>query len=304
MADTAVETAVETAAETETTADSSSGISLPSYLISRRSRMVILLNSTPKYYYLLPLHLEMLYRYGSVLQVPDVVFATEVPDHPICKKIEESYSGVKLLRLDAADAGFLDSRAAALRALRATGEYDYVLPLQEDFLLDRRPNWEAIDQAVLPALDRGYASVRLMPCPGPQKKQSEMAAWWELDQSADTYGFTFQATVWRLDACADFYTAMCERLEKVAPRGATPPAQRIQLEVRANFAENADGQRFFWEFFAARGQRHLAWRRAGPWPNAVYLCPWPYRPTAIVRGQLEDWARDLAKREGVPLVEV
>jgi len=266
-----------------------------------RHKLVILVNSTPKYYYLLPLHFELLYRYGGLTQMPDVVLATEVPEHPICQKVKETH-GVRLLRLAPQDAGFLDSRAAALRALRAEGAYDYVLPLQEDFILERKPDWNAIDQAVLPFLEEdGYASVRLMPCPGPQKQQSEKAAWWELDQATDTYGFSFQATVWRLDACADFYTAMCERLEAVAPRATTPPAHRIDIEVRANFAENAEGQRFFWKFFEARGQKHLAWRRAGPWANAVYLCPWPYRPTAIVRGKLEDWARELARREGVPL---
>jgi hypothetical protein len=270
----------------------------------RRNRLAILVNSTPKYYYLLPLFVELLYRYGGILQMPDVVLATEVPDHPAIKALKAAHEDLIVLQIPVAEAGFLDSRAAALRILRAGGEYDYVLPLQEDFLLDRAPDWQAIDLAVLPYLEKGdVASVRLMPCPGPQRRQSDKAAWWELDRGADTYGFTFQATVWRLDACADFYAAMCERLERMAPRATTPPARRIELEVRANFAENADGQRFFWEFFAARGQRHLAWRRAGPWPNAVYLCPWPYRPTAIVRGRLEDWARDLAKREGVPLAE-
>jgi hypothetical protein len=71
-----------------------------------------------------------------------------------------------------------------------------------------------------------------------------------------------------------------------------------------NFAENADGQRFFWKFSHARGDVHLAWVRAGPWSNAVYLSPWPYRPTAIVQGKLEPWAAELGKREGVEIKDL
>jgi hypothetical protein len=46
---------------------------------------------------------------------------------------------------------------------------------------------------------------------------------------------------------------------------------------------------------------HVGWKRAGPWSNAVYMSPWPYRPTAIVQGRLEPWAAELGKREGVPI---
>jgi hypothetical protein len=31
------------------------------------------------------------------------------------------------------------------------------------------------------------------------------------------------------------------------------------------------------------------------------LCPWPYRPTAIVKGRLEPWAEELGRREGFNL---
>ena len=46
---------------------------------------------------------------------------------------------------------------------------------------------------------------------------------------------------------------------------------------------------------------HLAWPRTGSWSNAVYLCPWPYRPTAVTRGNLEPFAKELFQREGVKL---
>ena len=33
-------------------------------------------------------------------------------------------------------------------------------------------------------------------------------------------------------------------------------------------------------------------------PNGVYFSPWPYRPTAVVKGDLQQWAKDLIRREG------
>ena len=42
--------------------------------------------------------------------------------------------------------------------------------------------------------------------------------------------------------------------------------------------------------------------RDGEYSNAVYRSPIPYRPTAIVRGKLEDWAKDLFKREGINII--
>lgn len=271
---------------------------------NRRLRLVILINSTPKYYYLLPLHMELLHRYGGTLQLPDVVLATEEPDHPICLHLEKEYN-VQLLRLAKEEAGFLDSRAEALEILQQTGKYDFVLPLQEDFLLDRPPMWSAIDNAALAYLDtRGYVSARLMPCPGPQKRQSEAAQWWDLDKTVDRYGFTFQATVWRLDACATWFRRLSKDLELMAPRATTDPKQRIELEVRSNLAEGNYGQKLFWNLSEELGWKHIAYRRAGPWANAVYLCPWPYRPTAIVKGKLEAWAKELAMREGMPLGDV
>ena len=268
----------------------------------RMDRVVYLVNSTPKYYFMLPLHFALLDRYGTPF-VQDVhkVLATEVPEHPVCQQVARDY-GVELLPLKAEEAGFLDSRAVALKALEAQGKWEFVLPMQEDFLLDRPDGGMWLTRGALDWLERKrrVASVRLMPCPGPQKRQSEMAAWWELDPAYDQYGFTFQATLWRLDSCAAWYGALCEKLEASWPRTTTDPTKRLEVEVRGNFAENAEGQRFFWKFFAERGEGHMAWPRAGPWSNAVYKCPWPYRPTAIVKGKVEPWAEELARREGMP----
>jgi hypothetical protein len=97
--------------------------------------------------------------------------------------------------------------------------------------------------------------------------------------------------------------AIMARLEEGWPAASTPPEQRKHIEIRVNIAENADGQQFFWKFFKARRQVNIGWIRAGPWSNAVYLSPWPYRPTAIIQGRLEPWAAELGQREGAPLLK-
>lgn len=260
-----------------------------------------LVNSTPKYFYLLPLHFQLIQRYAPAISW-DLFLATEVPDHPICQQLVTEF-GVKLLKLDPAESGFLDSRAAALEALLATNAYTYVLPVQEDFLLDRAPDLAGLEAAVdLMRLNPSISSVRLMPSPAPGGSiLGEDCRFAKLGPETDTYGFTFQATLWNLKAATRWYKAITQKLEEEWPRDSVKAEKRIAVEVRYNFAENPDGQRFFWKFSNESGYQHVGWRRAGPWRNAVYLSPWPYRPTAIVQGRLEPWAAEMAERESVHL---
>ena len=255
-----------------------------------------LVNSTPKYYGILPLHFALIRRYAPDLHWP-IYLATEIPDHPICQKVAVEY-GVKILPIPAERAGFLESRLAALEALKLEKGIQLVLPMQEDFLLERIPMKEALTKAVLLLLSKpDNSSVRLMPSPGPQGAIEVDHTWTVLNPQRDLYGFTFQATLWRLDDCITWYSKLCSELERQYPKATTDSTTRRHAEIRVNFAENPAGQAMFWSM----EKRHLAWKRAGPWANAVYLSPWPYRPTAIVQGKLEGWAEELGKREGVPI---
>lgn len=242
---------------------------------------------------MLPIHFALVRRYAPFMK--HLFLATEVPDHPVCVAVAKDY-GVKLIPLDIRDAGFLESRAAALSALL---QFKYVFPVQEDFLLDRPADQQAMEEAL--SFLGEVVSVRLMPCPGPKGAVfDEYPRWAAIKPETDTYGFTFQATLWTTRMCYKWYEAICQKLEEDYPFATTSPDQRRHVEIRMNIAENADGQRFFWKFFKGF---HLGWRRAGPWPNAVYLSPWPYRPTAIVKGRLEPWATELATREGIPMAQ-
>ena len=241
---------------------------------------------------MLPLHFTLIKRYAPELTMP-LFFATEDPENPICKEVEAM--GVQIITIDVAESGFLDCRRAALRRLRTS--FDYVIPVQEDFLMDRTPSYKHLVEAIqILDEDASVDSVRLTPCPGPGGELYGKTSKWAHIGERDPYAFTFQATMWRTGECLYWYSAICSLLEKEWPVATTPPRKRIEVEIRENFAENAKGQRFFRE--VCKGV-HIGWKRAGPWSNAVYLCPWPYRPTAIVQGKLEGWAAEMFKREGI-----
>lgn len=266
-----------------------------------RTDVAYLVNSTPAYFYILPFHFEMLRRYAPDLKWK-VILATEVPDHPVCTTVAAKYD-VEIMTLDAGRAGFLDSRGAALESLVA--RYSYVFPVQEDFILERLIDGAEFE-AVLREMDAtpGLVSARSMPCPGPFTNAlgyDGLPAWRRLDGSVDAMGFVFQATLWKTSALLLYYSAVCARLEYYAPKATTNPSDRTRIEVKENLAENAVGQGIFWKLSTDLQWTHIAYARRGRQPNGVYLSPFPYRPTAIVRGTLEPWATELARREGFVL---
>ena len=229
----------------------------------------------------------MLKRYAPELTWP-IYVATEEPNHPIMNSLD-----VKIITLTAAQAGFLESRRTAIDEI--VGKYRYCLPLQDDFILEKGVDWDAIG-AILNAMDDDddLVSARLMPCPGPKCSVGyKVKGWNYLAPEMDTYGFTFQATLWKTYACFEWYNNICAALYKKIGTGQNPG-----VEIRENIAENAEGQQLFWRMSRDLEYKHVAWVRKGTWSNAVYLSPFPYRPTAIVRGELEGWAKDLMGREG------
>lgn len=264
-----------------------------------RVDVAYLLNSTPKYFYLLPLHMALLRRYAEGLKWP-VYLATEEPDDPVCDLLRRDYD-VKILPLAFEERGFLESRAAAIRLLPS--EIRYVLPMQEDFLLEREANRTAIKDSI-GQMDSAptIGSMRWMPCPGPVGPKGPVSGgsgqWAQITQN-DTFRFTFQATIWRREILQEWFTRLVTQFTVDYP-GDIPFKERMALQIRSNYAENARGQEYFMKWLS--GFEHLAWVRAHKAPNAVFISPWPYRPTAVTNGRLEAWAVELAKREGFPLL--
>jgi hypothetical protein len=92
-----------------------------------------------------------------------------------------------------------------------------------------------------------------------------------------------------------YLTALLTAIEKDFKNKST--ADEKYLALTSNVGENHYGQKVLKQ--SLPDTLHLAWPRAHENPNAVYLCPWPYRPTAVVRGRLEPFAEELFRREGV-----
>ena len=251
-----------------------------------------LINTTPKYFYLLPLHLTCLFRYSTTC--PAVFLATEAPEHPDIIALRSAFPQLHILPLTHSQDGFFESRAAAVTALPA--KYTLVFPVQEDFILEARP---CIEEAVALFTDSAVVSIRLMPCPRPALSAPTYKDSWKiLEFGKNEYVFTYQATLWRREVYESFMNTIISKVTEQFGTDLTP-AQKAQIAIRYNFAELSAGQAILQNL--TKDLLHLSCTRAGSQPNAVYLAPWPYRPTAVVRGRLEPWARVLAEREGVPL---
>ena len=238
---------------------------------------------------MLELQVVMIRRYATSIQWP-IYLATEVPEHEVCVKLAKEF-GVEILSLKAEDAGFLESRAAALRMLPSTVKY--VLPLQEDFLLDRQPMLsELLEALYYMEIDNKISSVRLMPCPGPVESDVLYAQGkpWAVLGDDDVYLFTYQATFWRKENLLAYFS------ELIKTTSGSEEEKRAAA-LRMNIAETYVGKDILKKILPS--SIHLAYKRVGKWSNAVYLCPWPYRPTAIVRGKVEPFAEELFRREGV-----
>jgi hypothetical protein len=259
-----------------------------------RQDVCILLNSTPKYFYMIPLQITMLRRYAPHLKWP-VYFATEVPEDPVAIQLKTEFN-VQILALPKEKAGFLESRHTALSLLPP--EMSYVLPLQEDFLLDRTPDFVALKDALMILdTDRHVSSLRLMPCPGPHETDLSYSKEkpWKVLSSKDIYIFTYQATLWRRMDLTQYFNTLLRSIEKDFAQKTDDTKKYLALT--SNIGENAYGQKILKQCLP--DTHHLCWPRAHQNPNAVYLCPWPYRPTAVTRGNLEAFAEELFRREGV-----
>jgi hypothetical protein len=252
--------------------------------------VAVVLNSTPSYYWILPGTVGLYQRYGKG-RLP-LFFGTEMPSHPVVEFLKEATS-IQIIELDRSEADFFESRLATVKALPPT--YHYVLPLQEDFLLERPgPDWNALEEAIQHLQSSSVASVRLMPCPGSSTPPTESSKSW-LPLNETDLQMSYQATLWKRDVYERFLEGMIRHMRSVE---SLQPGTRDynQFAVQANPAETAPGHALLKTL--CPDAIHLCWKRAGPWSNAVYLCPWPYRPTAIVKGSLQPFAKELLEREG------
>ena len=257
-----------------------------------RTDVAIVVNTCPKYFYILEAQFGLLLRYGEACKWP-VYLATEKPDEYAIQMVAKKYN-VTILSLAKSHADFLESRIAAMDALPSS--IQYVLPLQEDFLLERPGIDVAALTDALTQFDTNHLvqSIRLMPCPGSSAREPFATGWKQL-QTNDMV-FSYQATLWRRQTYRDYLFRLVRRCQEEYPNLQPLTPEWNQFAVRNNPAETHIGLSLLDSMFPQA--IHLCWARKASWANAVYWCPWPYRPTAIVKGVLEPWAAELIRREG------
>jgi hypothetical protein len=265
-----------------------------------RQDVAIVVNTTPKYFPLLEAHFGLLRRYASRLNC-GVFLATEAANELTIQMVTKRF-GINVIRLDSKMTDFFESRLAAVESLPAA--IKYVLPLQEDFLLERPgPNYDALKEAVeIMGLDTSVKGVRLMPCPASStaEKYQNMSHWDILGEK--DLQFSYQATIWRRDVWTTYMRALIAQTRELQPSLRVGTREYNQYAIRSNPAETFIGLSMLKHLFP--GGKFLCWARVGAYANAVYACPWPYRPTAVVHGVLEKWAAELIRREGFGVVNI
>ena len=246
----------------------------------------VLINSCQKYNPLAVAACKLIKRYGPDLKWP-VYFAT-------CGLTEEEkgeVSGLGFTYMEqtaSENADFIESRLHALRLLQK--DYAFVLLLQDDFFLDRRPDYEALEKTIAMMTENpAVVCTRLMPCPGPTGP--EWLLWREIVVDPYCY-FSFQAAIWSTGWLIKFFEGVVRKSQGLFAR--YPQYSRNQFWLLVNPCETEVGTNVAVEL----GGRFVGWPRVGRWSNAVYLSPWPYRPTAVEKGNVQAWASEMLKREG------
>jgi hypothetical protein len=246
------------------------------------------------------LQIACIRRYADGLVKVPIYLATELTaENEYVKRILD-LPNVFLVHLQDSETDFLESRIAAFEYLT---EYKYILPLQDDFWLDRAPNYTLLDEALsIMNADQTVQSIRLMPSPGPHSadldyKAETYSGRWKLLSDSDTYRFTFQATLWRTKPYSIFLQTLVQ-LEKPVFTMYKQVVSWSKYCISVNIAENTQGQALFKRLCMNPESNHLSIERQGAHANAVFKAPWPYRPTAVVHGVLQPWAKEFMEREG------
>jgi hypothetical protein len=263
-----------------------------------RTDVAILVHTCPNYMYILDAFFGLLRRYGSSCNWP-VYLVTELHTNESVQTLINKY-GLRVLPLEQSEKDFFESRAAAMKKL--PNHIHYVLPLQEDFLLERPGiDWKTLEHALgYFDKDTSIASMRLMPCPASSLKQQYSVNWKYLDATKDLL-FSYQATLWRREVYSDYMNTLIKegRLHYSEITETDPEYKNLtwnQYAIQFNPAETCIGLNHLTNMFPS--MIHLCYERKLSCPNGVYMCPWPYRPTAIVKGVLQSWAEELIRREG------
>ena len=165
----------------------------------------VLINSCPKYNRLAIASCCLIRRYAATLSWPIYLATAGLDD---TQKAMMMAAGVHVMEQGPENGDFLESRIEALRILRE--RYSHVLLLQDDFFLDRAPNYDALEETVRMMTENPETvCTRLMPCPGPTG-DVVLGKWKEIVVDPYCY-FSFQAAIWSVPWLMRFFEEVIRR---------------------------------------------------------------------------------------------
>lgn len=263
---------------------------------SNQTRTCILVNSCQKYSYILHPFFIMWKRWWKDCDLP-MFLACDGNLH----EFREEYD-INTIEQEE-DYGFVEGRVHALKKLE---QYDNVIMLQDDFIIERNVDNKMICLLIdIMNKEKDIACIRLMPCPGPSGKYYTFNNVNFREFKEDSWcRFSYQASLWNRKYYIRFFEELIDSIKtNIYNTYSSEDSYNMinnksywnYLWVRVNIAESPFARTILNKY----PEKLLGVIRDGDEPNAVYRSPIPYRPTAIVKGKLEEWAKELFKREGI-----
>ena len=225
----------------------------------------IIIASTHKYCYIWNPFFDLLKKFWP--DHPEVYFMSDGSPEYLADKYQIRVFNVHK------DLGFLETYEYLLDFVKTPT----VILLQEDFLIERPVNKELINDLIetfKTHKDIGY--IRCTPCPGPKGNAIQYPkVMLGLFHPQQDYLFSFQATIWRVSFLSQLLQGYQHR--------------STILNIEKDLTQ----------LLSRTSHKLLGIIRTDNSPDGVFQSPIPYRPTAIIKGQIQPWAIELIKKHQI-----
>ena len=245
------------------------------HIKKRKPSTAIIISSTKKCAYIWITFFSLLFKHWSDCEYP-IFFTSDDDENNNLEKLKNKFN-INILKLEK-DLGFMPGYEYILNNIK--DKYTNAIFLQDDFLIEKKVDSEFIKKCVkIMESDSNIGYIRLMPCPGPKGKKIKYGdiTLGEIRNNGLLPGFSFsnQAAIYNIE----FLSKIISKIDYNPIEHPFHKAWGFERELTKKL-EDFDNQL-------------LGFIRKSPNANSVYDSPIPYRPTAIVGGKLEEWAKKL-----------